>query len=360
MKCLIACGGTGGHITPGIAIARIICAKFKGAEILFLGATGGMEEEMVRAAGFSLRTLPMRGLSRSLTLENLHALQLALRATRDAKELMREYAPDIVIGTGGYVCYPALRAAIALGIPTAVHESNAIPGLAVRRIASRVGRVWLNFDEARAHLSRRASMLVVGNPIVSEPGRALQRGNGELQLLSFGGSLGASAINHAALALMEALGGEQGVRYVHATGKREYECCLREFRARGLQRHPNLELHPFITDMQAQMEAADLVICRAGAISISELAAYGRAAILVPSPNVTGDHQRANARALQRAGAAIYLEEDQLEGLLLQTVRALLRDPARRMALGKAIRSFHHADANEKICADIRILCQKR
>ncbi len=362
MKVIITCGGTGGHITPALAIADIILENDPHAKLLFVGGARGMEGELVTRAGFEIRLLDVQGLSRKLSLSNVKALLGTRRAVKAARDILREFAPDIVIGTGGYACYPALRAACELGIPTAVHESNAAPGLAVRALAKRLGRVWLNFEEASSHLPHGANVLVVGNPLprdyVTPVPAPLPKGTRRF-LLSFGGSLGSSELNRAALLLMEKLAEHPDIFYLHAAGKREYEQMHARFCESGLDRYPNLSLLPYITQMPRYMAAADLVICRAGAMSVSELAALGRAAILVPSPNVTGDHQRKNAMAPAARGGAILLPESELSRLC-DEVLALLSDGKRRREMGARMRELHREDANARIWRDIRALVEKR
>ena len=356
MKVVITCGGTGGHITPALAIADIIKENDPRAQILFVGGERGMEKELVGQAGYDIRLLAVQGISRKLTFENLKAIWRATRAVKHARELLSEFGADIVIGTGGYACYPTLRAAVELGIPAAVHESNAVPGLAVRMLAVRLDRVWLNFESACARLSPKAKCLVVGNPLprgyrVPEPIK-LPRRKEQRFLLSFGGSLGATQINRAVLDLMEKERENKDTFHLHATGKREFDGVYAEFCARGFGRCEHLSVVSFITPMSSYMAAADLVICRAGAMSISELAALGKPSILIPSPNVTGNHQYENARALAQKGAAVLLEEKNIAELSA-LVPSLLRDSERLNRMSSAIRSFHRADVNARIWQDV-------
>ena len=361
MKAIITCGGTGGHITPALAIADIILENDPRAQLLFVGGERGMEGEVVSEAGYEIRLLCARGFSRKLSLSNVKAAYSMHRATKAAQRILLEFAPDIVIGTGGYACYPALRAACEVGIPAAVHESNAAPGLAVRALAKRLDRVWLNFEQALSHLPHGTRSLVVGNPLprgytAPEPAQ-LPKGTRHF-LLSFGGSLGASELNRAALSLMEALASRPDVFYLHAAGTREYEQMHADFCKRGLDRCPNLSLVPYITQMPRYMAAADLVICRAGAMSVSELAALGRPAILVPSPNVTGDHQRKNAMGPAARGGAVLLVEGELSRLG-DVVTSLLADEKRRKEMGERMRELHRPDANKRIWRDICALIKR-
>ena len=363
MKLIVTCGGTGGHITPALAIAHTVKENCPNVEILFVGSERGMENTLVREAGFPIQPLRVEGLSRSLSLTNIRAFYRVVTAVKKARAILVDFAPDIVIGTGGYACYPTLRAAVKMGIPTAVHESNAVAGLAVRRLAAKVDRVWLNFDAAGQALPKGARTLTVGNPLprgcnASRAG-GRQRRDGCRRVLSFGGSLGARELNRAVLSLMEREREMPDICHCHATGKREYEATHGEFCAKGLDTCPRLELLPYIGDMPRRMAEADVVICRAGAMSISELAALGAPAVLVPSPNVTGNHQYRNAKVLSDAGAAVLLTEKGLVQTLPETVMGLLVSSEKRHALSSAIRAFARPDANRLIYEDICRLIRK-
>jgi UDP-N-acetylglucosamine--N-acetylmuramyl-(pentapeptide) pyrophosphoryl-undecaprenol N-acetylglucosamine transferase len=347
-----------------LAIADTVKLNDPHAEILFVGSERGMENTLVRGAGYDMRALRVKGIARSLSPDNLRALYFAVKAVGEAKQLIRSFAPDIVIGTGGYACYPTLRAAAMLGVPCAVHESNAVPGLAVRRLAGKVDRVWLNFDTAKRELPKASKTLTVGNPLPV----GCKQGGGVFALpggcrrmvLSFGGSLGARELNRAVLELMERERDLSDVYHCHATGKREYDRFCAEFLARGLDKHQNFEVLPFINDMPRRMAAADVVICRAGAMSISEIAAAKRAAVLIPSPNVTGNHQYKNAKVLSDAGAATLVTEERLAGgELSQTVLSLLGSEERRRSLSSAVSAFARPDANRLIFEDIKRLIKK-
>ena len=343
---------------PALAIADTVRRNVPQAQILFVGGERGMEGELVTRAGYTLHALAVEGLSRRLTVHNLRVLWQTRKAVADAGRILEEFAPDAVIGTGGYACYPTLHAAATRHIPCAVHESNAYPGLAVRMLSGRLDLVWLNFAEAGKHLAKGANVHVVGNPLQDRPLDVMERRAQGRTVLSFGGSLGADAMNAAVLDLMEAERRAGDILHLHATGKRCYERMLIEFRRRGLDRCPRLRLTPFIEDMPRQMAMADLVICRAGAMSISELAAAPAAAVLIPSPNVTGDHQRKNALALSSAGAAVMLEETRLADLQ-GTVMALLRAPKELERLRRAISAFAMPDANRLILADLMRMVKK-
>ena len=363
MKLILTCGGTGGHITPALAIADTVRANDKSADILFVGSERGMEREMVERAGYPIRTLRVEGLIRRPTPANIKVLWHAATAVRTAAGILREFAPDAVVGTGGYACYPTLSAAVRMGIPTAVHESNAVPGLAVRRLCRRVDRVWLGFEAAREHLPYGANALVVGNPLPAlakgRRGKAPLPSGCDRMILSFGGSLGAKELNRAVLALMEAERAWSGVFHLHATGRAGYEDFMGALHVRGLDAVRHIQVLPFIEDMPDRMRAADLVICRAGAMSISELAAAGKAAILIPSPNVTGDHQYRNAKALADAGAAVLLEETRAAELP-GVVSDLMQNAGALGVLAHRIGAFAGIGSERAIYEDLLRLIDRR
>ncbi len=360
MKLIVSCGGTGGHITPGLAIADLVTANLPGSRVLFIGGCG-MERRRVPDAGYAIQTLELSGVAGKSPLAVVRALWQARRGEKEAARILADFAPDLVVGTGGYACYPTLSAAVRAGIPTAVHESNAVPGLAVRALAAKVDRVWLNFEEAAAALPARAHVLTVGNPLPRGTAFSPERVRGERgMVLSFGGSLGAAALNKAVLDLLKKERERGDVFHLHATGEREYASFMTAFYAAGLSEGPLCRIEPYLSDMPRQMARASVVICRAGAMSISELAAAGCCAVLVPSPNVAGDHQTKNALALSGRGAAVLLPEAELEEKLADTVFGLLQDEARRTALGTAIRQFAKPDANRLIFEDILALTGKK
>ena len=367
MRIILSGGGTAGHITPAIAIAETVRAYDKHAEITFVGTPTGMENELVTNAGYPIRHVNVRGFSRTPTLRNIGALYLALVSPWHAERLLSALRADAVIGTGGYASWPILRAAAHKGIPCAVHESNAIPGMTVRRLAPYVDEVWLNFKDASRYLPKNTSrFLETGNPIrqgfrtVSryDARKKLGLGERDFLLLSFGGSLGAERINEAVLALgNDLLPRFPNLFLVHGTGKRYYNAIQTVL---GKQRHPRMSLLPYIEDMPLYMGAADTVICRAGAMTLSELSLCGKSAILIPSPNVTDNHQHKNAALLADAGAAALVEESALsEGRLASEVEALIKSPSLCADRERAIRRFAHPDANQRILTRILALTKK-
>lgn len=366
MRVLFGAGGTAGHINPALAIAQIIKANCPTAKIAFVGTPAGMESRLVAEAGFPMYPIEVAGLSRSLSPRNLRALYLAAAALPRARRILDEFRPDLVIGTGGYVCWPILREAARAGIATALHESNAQAGLATRRLARHIDELWLNFAATADRLPKgSAPACVTGNPTRRGFGtltretarRRLGLGEGNRLVLSFGGSRGAEHLNEAILPVMRELCARYpGLYHVHACGTAHYAALAAKEGGLG----PRARLVPYLSEMPLYMAAADLVICRAGAMTLSELAICGRAAILVPSPYVAANHQYENAAVLVRAGAACLCEEHELgDGRLLTLCRELLDDEVRRRALEVGIRAFAVPDANRRIWARIDLLSKK-
>ena len=373
MRVLMTGGGTGGHINPAVAIANTIKKNHPQAEIAFVGTKRGKEKELVPKEGYPLYFVDVQGIRRSLSPKNIKALYLALVSPLRAKKLLEQYRPDFVVGTGGYACWPVMKAASKLGIPTAVHESNALAGLAIRKLQDGMDRIFINFPQTEEQIKKqnRHKVMHVGNPLREGFGglsyenarKKLGLRDGEQMVLSFGGSLGAERINEAMLDLMgEYAPKHPEIRIVHACGTVKYGPIYEEFCRRGLDALPNVMLTPYIYDMPTQMAAADVVICRAGAMTISELALMKKACVMIPSPNVTDNHQYKNAKALADGGAAVLLEEkDMLSGRLTQEVSALLTDGVARHSMEEAITSFARTDANKLIYDELmRLMAQSK
>ncbi|MBE6556655.1 MAG: undecaprenyldiphospho-muramoylpentapeptide beta-N-acetylglucosaminyltransferase [Ruminococcaceae bacterium] len=371
MRVLLTGGGTGGHVNPALAIADIIKQNDGGAEIAFVGTSKGIENRLVPKAGYALYHVEIQGIRRSLSLSNIKTAYLILTSRQKAKRLIEEFRPDIVIGTGGYACWPPLEAAAKLGIPTMVHESNAIPGIAVRRLQSRVDTILTNFESTAQQIKTDRRVVAVGNPIARSFGtvdkqEARQRlgipDTVRTVILSYGGSLGATEVNRAALSLMKSFSSVRpDVMHVHATGNREYEEVKQRFDENGLGEYQNLVLQEYIYDMPLYMAAADIVICRAGAMTISEVAANGKVAIFIPSPNVTDNHQYKNAKLLYDAGASGLLEEKELIGdRLAREVAYLVDNEEQRKRMEEAVTAFAKPDVGKRIWQEITALCRKK
>ena len=367
MKVLLAGGGTGGHINPAIAIANTIKARDKSAEIAFIGTKKGMENNLVAKAGYPLYHIEMRGLRRSLSLSNIKTAYYYFTAPMKAKKLLLDYQPDVVIGTGGYLSWPLLHAAAKLGIPTAVHESNAIPGKAVKMLEQDVDRIYINFPTTEQYFTETDKILCVGNPLITMPDTKTEEdlfrkldipANTKKVLLSFGGSLGAQRVNEEVLALMrDYTAHHPEIFHIHATGKIEYEDAMAMAKEYGIDDKPNIRLVEYIYDMPLWEKAADAVICRAGAMTIAEMALLGKACILIPSPNVANNHQYENAKRLADAGAAIMHEEKDLTPeALIASVQSILENEETAASLCESVKAFAKPNAAEDIYKDLLLL----
>lgn len=364
MNLIFTCGGTAGHINPAIAVANMMKERHPQCGILFIGAEGHMEEKLVPQAGYSVKCLPGSGLSRGKNLaavkQNLNAVKCVLNAVKACKQIFREFQPDAVIGTGGYASFPALYAAQSMGIPTCVHESNALPGITTKMVAGRAGKVMVAFAESAAYYRHPERVEVVGMPVRREflyTDQAAARKKLGLEghvVVSAFGSQGAKIMNET-IADMMRLEQEDGFpfHHIHATGSFGKEWMPRRVRDNGVdyENCPALDIREYIYDMPAVMAAADVVIGRAGSATCNEIAAAGRPCILIPSPNVTNNHQEKNARVLEEGGGAVVLlEKDCTPQALYGLIREMLADEARRDEMTAKLYGMARPDSAERIC----------
>ena len=374
MRFVLTCGGTAGHINPALAIAGRLRELMPDCEILFIGAEGKMEMELVPREGYKIEALKITNISRGHSLEalrhNLDTLRNVAVSTHEAKRILREFKPDVVIGTGGYVCYPVLTAAHELGIPTAVHESNAVPGLTTKLLAERVDRVMVGFADSREAYHHPEKVEVTGTPVRGEfasYSKALAKKElgldpNEPLVVSVWGSLGAAHMNKVMGELITLLDARREFRLIHSAGSMYFdgfmeklEAAMPDFAKFGA------DVRKYIYDMPRVMAAADLILCRAGASTLSELAYMGKPVIIVPSPNVTNNHQEKNARVLEKAGGAkVFLEGEFDAQSLLDTVRELLGDEGKLSEMSEAMRSLAVPGATDRICDIILSLPESR
>ncbi len=363
MRVLFCGGGTAGHVNPAIAIAQTILRNSPSSEIAYVTTKGGIENKLVSFKKFEIE---MAGLKRSLSLSNIKTVFLTLNAIKVSKEIIKDFKPDIIVGTGGYACFPVIFAGHSLGVKTVVHESNAIPGKALKMLEKKVDRVFLNFKEAKKYLKCKGKIVHTGNPIRESFGM-LDKNVAKTKLgikekyviLCYGGSLGARAINEGALQLIENLIIEdKNIRFIWASGKNEYKDMYYLLKDKGFDSLKNLEFNEYIYDMAEKIACADVVICRSGAMSISELAFCKKCAILVPSPNVVDNHQYKNAKALSSVSAAILLPESEMFNLT-DIVKELLENDDKRFLYSQKISKFNINDANKIIYNEIRTLLKE-
>lgn len=345
MKAILAGGGTGGHVIPAIAIAQEL-QKLYQAEVLFIGTARGLENRLVPAAGFPLQLVQVGALNRVSFAIRIKTLLDLPRAVIGAGRMLSEFQPDVVIGVGGYASGPAMLAAIRKRIPTLAFEPNLVPGFANRVVAHFVSAAAVHFEQTA---ERFRNAVVTGVPVRPAFFQIATKKYDPAAptVLVFGGSQGARAINRAvpgtALALANRL---PGLRIVHQTGEPDYNDVLSAYAQAGVA----AEVHKFIDDMPTFFARADLILCRSGASTVAEIAAAGKPAVFVPFPLAADDHQRRNAEAMERAGAAVVLEETRLDEVwLVDTIAALLEDPQRLSRMSQAVRAMAHPNAAREI-----------
>ncbi len=365
MNVIFTCGGTGGHINPAIAVANMMKERYPDSNILFIGAEGHMEEKLVPAAGYELITLPGSGLSRKLNLagikKNINAVKCVVNAVAKCKRIIRDFDADVIVGTGGYASFPAIYAGAKLGVPTVVHESNALPGLTTKMAASVATKVLVCFEESVKHYKHPEAVEVVGMPVRQEfitTGKTEAKkmlGLEDVQVVvSAFGSQGAKVMNQNVAGIF-AQEQEDGFpfHHIHAVGSFGWGWMPDLVKEKGVdyENCASIDMREYIYDMPTVMAAADVVIGRAGSATCNEIATTGTPCILIPSPNVTGNHQEKNARVLEAAGGAVVvLEKDCTPEILYAEVQGLLVDEQRREEMSKALRGLVKIDSAERIC----------
>jgi len=369
MHILFAGGGTAGHINPALAVAGFIKERHPDAKISYIGTATKLEAKLVPEKGYDFYTIDVVGFSRKLSPKgiaaNISAVKKAFVASNRCKKLLKELKPDVVVGTGGYVSGPVLKTAQKLGIKTAIHEQNAFPGVTTKMLAPNADCVMLAMKEAEKYLKLNKKPTVTGNPIRGEllkitrsQAREKLGLDSRPLILSFGGSLGARPINEAVSELIKWHNGTDKFYHIHGTGKIGYDAMIKSLD--GVELSDTLTVREYINDMDVCMAAADIVICRAGAITLGELQACGKPSILIPSPYVAENHQFHNAMTLKNAGAAEIIEEKELDGKkLIETVERVVSDRELLEKMGKNAKDSAITDANERIYDIIMKLCNK-
>lgn len=366
MKVLLVGGGSGGHINPALAIAGYLRKREPNTEILYVGAKGGMEERLVPKAGYTLETITISGFQRKLSFENLkrnaQTVKRMFSSSVEAKRIIERFAPDISIGTGGYVCGPVIRQAAKMGIPCVIHESNAYPGVTTKMLSKHVKSVLLAMQDAKKYFDASVNCVVTGNPVRPEIIDAKKAESRKLLglderplVLSFGGSLGAQSINNACMHMLMESTKDKQFQHIHGYGQyaKDYPSVLERLGFSQAE-NPQIQLMEYI-DMPVCLAAADVVICRSGAMTLSEIEAQGKASILIPSPNVAENHQYHNAMELVREHAAILIEDKDLSGEeLWKAVTGIAGHPEKRADLEKNASRLNIADANARIYREIK------
>lgn len=354
MKVILCGGGTSGHVNPALNIAETLKKRFPDAEIMFIGTKRGIESSLVPKAGYKIDFVEVSGFSRRLTLKNIKAAWHALTSVSEAKKIIKKFSPDLVIGTGGYVSWPTVKAASKLKIPTLIHEQNAFPGVTTKMLSKVADKVCISFAGSEKFFDEdvRNKLILTGNPVIvdgmsrADARKKLCMSESELYILSYGGSMGADKVNELVFELMENYSVPNKVRHTHAIGRVGMAKFSAVAKEKGFDKQDNLEISEYIYDMAVRQSAADVIICRAGAMTLSEMAIRGRAAVLIPSPNVTEDHQYKNAKLLADAGAAVVLRETEVDGKkLTETVSDLLSNPNKRRRMEESVKSFAMPDS---------------
>lgn len=375
MKILFAAGGTGGHINPALAVAGKIRERMgDDAEILFVGTPTHMETRLVPAAGFNFESVDVRGFYRGLSWNNIKRDTVAVfkmfSGSRAAKKIIKDFQPDVAIGFGGYVSGPVIREAHKLGVPTAIHEQNAFPGITNKALAKEVDLVMLTSEDAEKRMECKNKPIVTGLPVREEMIRTnraecrkkLGIPDDKLLILSMGGSLGADTINEAMIDLIAAKKDDGDCYYIHSMG--QYGLYVPErLKEKGVdvEKRNDIDVREYISDMDVCMPAADIVICRSGASSLYEIRALGKASILIPSPNVAENHQYYNAMELVNNHAAMIIEEKDLTGeKLLKMVNGLVHNPDEIHTMEKNAKSMAILDATDRIADHLLELAETK
>lgn len=369
MKVIIAAAQTGGHINPGIAIANKIKKENKNADILFIGTTRGLENDLVPRAGFSLKTIDAYGINRKINIQNIKNMIKTLKGFGEAKKIVKEFKPDIVIGTGGFICGPVLTAATKYKIPTILHESNAFPGVAVKLLSKKVDTILLGFEDAKKRLPKAKNIVVTGTPTkikkvnISQDKKNIIINNLGLDInlpiiLVFGGSQGAKSINET---LIEIIKNKINTNYqiIWASGPKQYEVIESTLKKDNIDinKIKNVKILPYIYNMEEMMNLADIIISRSGAMTINEIAITGKPAIFVPFPFATENHQEYNAKMLVNIDAAkMILDKDLNADTLSKTLNEMLKDKSKLTKMGQNANKVAINNVEEKIYGEIKKL----
>ena len=362
MKVVIAAAGTAGHINPGLAIAKKIQEEQKDAKIIFIGTTRGLENDLVPRAGYELRAIDAYGLSKEISIDNLKKMIKTLKGFGEAKRILREIKPDIVIGTGGYICGAVISAAHHMKIPTLLHESNAFPGKAVKLLAKKTDTILVSFEDAIGRIKHARKIVYTGTPVkIKKQNYTAEKKNEIIEksglknhmpiILVFGGSQGARRINQA---IIDIIKDEKNKNYqmIWATGPKQYDVIKEELENYNININhvKNMKIVPYIYNMEEMMNVADLIVARSGAMTITEISNLGKTSILIPLPNVSHDHQLYNAKVLQKVGGAEIILDNELNGNNLnEKIEEIVLDKNKCKIMGEKAMKVSTVDAENKI-----------
>lgn len=366
MRVIIACAGTGGHINPGIAIAKEIMSREKDSDIVFVGSETGLENKLIPNAGFKIRTIRAGRFHRKITFQNVINMRKAYLGIRDAKKLIKEFKPDVVIGTGGFICVPVMKAAKQLKVPYVIHESNAFPGLSVKVLAKDASKVLIGFEDARLRLGKKQNIVYTGTPAKFNINSILNldktKCKEELKLgksienkkiiFVTGGSQGAKKFNEVVIDMVRKYKSDKFFVVV-ATGLKNYDETLKSIEGQNLKKY--IRIVDYVYDMDKMYKASDLLIVRAGALTVTELSIVRRPSILIPLPYAAENHQLYNAKALEDLGAGIVIEESNLnEDSLYDKINLVIMDDEKLREMGENAAKLYVPNVEEKIYNEIR------
>lgn len=367
MRIIFAGGGTAGHINPAIAIAKQLMIEEPSSEILFIGTLRGLEMDLVPKAGFAIQYIDVEGFKRKLSLRNITVAYKAFSSIGAARKIIDAFRPDVVVGTGGYVCGPVLYAAVKKKIPTILHEQNVIPGITVKMLRRRADVVAISFTQSMQYFKDAKKVIHTGNPIRTELlDIAHEEARDRLGLdkrpfiAVVGGSLGAQMLNSAFLNFL--LENKNKYQMLLSTGETDYArvMSILEQHKFDFKQHPNIRVERYVYNMADVYAASDLLVTRAGAITVSELAALGKPSVLIPSPNVAHNHQEHNARAMEEDGASVMILEKDLENRLSHTIHSLLSNPKRLQEMSENAYKTGIRQGAKKFCTLIKKLGESR
>ncbi len=372
MKVIIAAAGTAGHINPGLAIANKIKQEEKDAQIIFVGTTRGLENDLVPRAGYELKTIDAYGLSKKISIENFKKICKTLKGFGEAKKIIKDFKPDIVIGTGGYICGATISMAHKLKIPTMLHESNAFPGKAVKMLAKKTDKILVSFKDAIPRISNANKIIYTGTPIKIQKKEYTLKQKEEILnklrlsllkpvVLIFGGSQGAQKINEAIVNIIEKKLNKK-YQIMWATGPKQYDIIKEKLESKqiNINNIENAKIVPYIYNMEEIMNISNLIIARSGAMTVTEIANLGKPSILIPLPNVSGDHQLYNAKALENVEAAKIILNDELEGIKLnESIEEIILNKNTEEQMSKNALKISTKDVEAKIYEEIKSLLKE-
>lgn len=366
MRVIIAAAGTGGHINPGLAIANKIKEEENDSEIIFIGTTRGLENDLVPRSGYELKTIDAYGLSKKLSIENIKKMYKTFKGYGEAKKIIKEFNPDVVIGTGGYICGATILAAHNLGIPTVLHESNAFPGKAVKMLAKKTDTILVSFEDAKNRINNAKNIVYTGTPVkitkknytINEKSKIVKEaGLNETKpiVLIFGGSQGAQKINEAILGILKNKL-NKNYQIIWATGPKQYDIIKEKLQDKNISINniENAKIVPYIYNMEEIMNISNLIVARSGAMTITEISNLGKPSILIPLPNVSGNHQLYNAKVLEKVGAAKIILNDELDDKKLNAqIEEIVLDKSKEAQMAKNSLKVSTSDVEDKIYNEI-------